>query len=157
MGIRVNEHETLTLKVKDAELTVETKALFDAWIEKHLGKPIAQQFIPMTRKGERYLGSIVDPSGRVRHTFLMPGEWDKDWDGGIALGKELGGDLPDRIEHAMLLAFMSEEFQKRAYWSNTQHAGNSDNAWYQGFYNGYQHYYGKSAELGVRLVRRVTI
>ena len=54
----------------------------------------------------------------------------------------------------MLFAYMPEEFQKEAYWSNTQHAGSSDDAWGQDFSYGYQYYNYKSAELRVRLVRR---
>jgi len=46
-----------------------------------------------------------------------------------------------------------EAFEEAAYWSSTQHAGYSDNAWYQLFSYGYQHYDVKSAELRVRAVR----
>jgi hypothetical protein len=53
---------------------------------------------------------------------------------------------------------MPEEFQKKAYWSNTQHAGTSGNAWYQYFRYGHQFYDDlKGCELRVRPVRRVTI
>ena len=146
---------TTTLKIGDAEITVPTSALFRAWFEQHMGQPGKSSFaIPAARAGERYLSSIIEPSGRVRHTFLMPGRWDKNWNDAIELGKERGGDLPDRIEQAMLLAFMPDEFEKKSYWSNTQHAGGSYNAWYQDFYDGYQSDITKSVELGVRLVRR---
>ncbi|MDO8294369.1 MAG: hypothetical protein Q7T29_16125 [Gallionella sp.] len=60
--------ETTTLKVGGAEITVETSALFHAWFEKYISKPCSPSFvIPSARPGERYLGSIIEPSGRVRH------------------------------------------------------------------------------------------
>ena len=46
-----------------------------------------------------------------------------------------------------------EALEAKAYWSSTQHAGSSYNAWSQNFRNGYQDYDNKSVELGVRLVR----
>jgi hypothetical protein len=148
--------ETTTLKVGGAEITVETSALFHAWFEKYISKPCSPSFaIPSARPGERYLGSIIEPSGRVRHTFLMPGDEKKNWSAGMEWAKSFGGDLPDRIEQAMLLAYMPEEFQKDAYWTSTQHAGYSYYAWYQDFHYGSQYYdFSKGCELRVRPVRR---
>jgi len=147
--------ETTTLNIDGAELTVETSALFRAWFERHLGQPGKPSFaIPTARQGERYLGSIIEPSGRVRHSFLLPGDDEKNWNDGMAWAKAAGGDLLDRIEQAMALAHMPEEFKKEAYWSNTQHAGNSLSAWCQYFDNGDQNYDLKSSELRVRAVRR---
>jgi hypothetical protein len=146
---------TTTLNLDGAELTVETSALFRAWFERHLGQPGKPSFaVPAARPGERYLGSIIEPSGRVRHTFLMPGDKQLNWDDGMAWAKGLGGDLPDRIEQAMFLAFMPEEFQKEAYWSNTQRAGGSYDAWFQIFRNGDQFINRKSCECRARPVRR---
>lgn len=146
---------TTTFKVDGAEITVETSALFRAGFERHLGQPGKPSFaIPAAKPGERYLGSIIEPSGRVRHSFLMPGDEEKNWNDGMAWAKELGGDLPDRIEQAMLYAHMPEEFQKAAYWSNTQRAGNSNLAWFQSFKYGSQYSSYESAEVRVRAVRR---
>ena len=147
--------QTTTLNLDGAELTVETSALFRAWFERHLGQPGKPSFaIPAARSGERYLGSIVEPSGRVRHTFLMSGDKKLNWNDGMAWAKGLGGDLPDRIEQSMFLAFMPDEFQKEAYWSNTQHAGVSNDAWCQSFRSGSQISIYKSCECRVRPVRR---
>lgn len=146
---------TTTLSLDGAELTVETSALFRAWFERHLCKPSAPSFsVPTARPGERYLGSIIEPNGRVHHTFLMPGDEKKNWNDGWKWAQSKGGDLPDRIEQAMLFAYMPEEFQKEAYWSNTQHAADSDGAWYQDFDHGDQHDGYKTGELRVRSVRR---
>src|SRR5512140_2081720 len=134
--------ETTTLSIGGAELTVPTDALFRAWFERHItrsDRPIPS--IPAARPDERYFGSIIEPSGRVRHSFLLPGDTKKNWNDGMAWAKDLGGDLP-------------EEFQKEAYWSNTQHAGDSHDAWFQSFNYGHQDCISKSAELRVRAVRR---
>ncbi len=157
MGIRVNDHETLTLDIGGADLTVPTDALFKAWMDKHIVESsgtIKSAAIPAPRPGERYVGSITEPNGRTRHVFLLPGEAKKNWQDGMAWAKEQGGDLPDRIEQAMLYAHMPEEFKKEAYWSNTQHADYSSCAWCQGFFGGSQSFDYKYYELLVRAVRR---
>lgn len=112
--------------------------------------------MPLPHPGERYVGGIIQSDGRICHTFLLPGdELVPDWDAGMRLAKEKGGDLPSRIEQAMMFSFMPEEFQKEAYWSNAQHAGYSDYAWYQDFSYGLQDDNSKDYELRVRAVRRV--
>jgi hypothetical protein len=147
--------KTTTLNIGGAELTVPTSALFRAWFEQHICQPGKSSFaIPAARPGERYISVIIQPDGRVRHSFLLPGDEEKNWNDGMAWAKDKGGDLPDRIEQAMLVAHMPEEFKKEAYWSNTQHAGGSHYAWYQGFGLGCQDDFIKSAELRVRAVRR---
>lgn len=147
--------ETTTIEIDGAKLTIETATLFHAWLEKTIGKQNSPcQAAPTARSGELYLGAITEPAGRTRHIFLVPGDEQKNWDDGMDWAKSKGGDLPDRIEQAMLYAYLSEEFQKDPYWSNTQHAGYSDCAWCQGFRNGYQGNYYKDNELRVRAVRR---
>ena len=153
--------ETTTLSVDGAELTVETDALFRAWFERHLDarlparlNPIKPSLaIPDARPGERYIISIMEPDGRMRHIFLLPGEARKDWDDGMAWAKERGGDLPDRIVFAFLKTYMQEEFQEEAYWMNEQPAGFSGCAWYQSFLTGYQYTDDEYGKLLVRAVR----
>ncbi len=147
---------TTTLEINGAKITVDTSELFRAWFERQLDKPSTSSFaVPAARSGERYLCSIIEPSGQVRHTFLLPGDEEvPSWDSGMAFAKNLGGDLPDRIEQAMFLVHMPEEFKKDAYWSNTQHAGNSYYAWFQNFRYGDQSGHDESRKLRVRAVRR---
>ena len=67
---------------------------------------------------------------------------------------------PDFPVQTTLDAFKAggdEALNTEAYWSSTQHAGSSDRAWYQCFYYGDQLSNDKSAELRVRLVRRLPI
>lgn len=154
MGIRVNEHETLTLGIEGAELTVNTGELFKAWMDKFIFKRTPTQFaIPAARPGERYITSIMQPDGRMRHMFLLPGEAKKNWNDGMEWAKEQGGDLPDRIVFAFLKTHMPEEFKKESYWMNEQHAGISGCAWCQGFSIGLQLSFTKSNALLVRAVR----
>ena len=72
----------------------------------------------------------------------------------MAWAKSIGGDLPDRIEQAMLFNFMHEEFKHDTYWSNTLHAEDSDYAWYQIFFTGCQSYHDRSGKCRSRAVRR---
>lgn len=154
MGIRVNQHETLTLGIEGAELTVNTGELFKAWMDKFIFKRSpGQQLITSARPGERYVTSIMQPDGRMRHVFLLPGEAKKNWNDGMAWAKEKGGDLPDRIVFAFLKTYMPEEFKKETYWMNEQPAGISDYAWCQGFSIGGQNYDSKDDEFRVRAVR----
>ena len=99
------------------------------------------QTIPTLNEGEKLAFSITLPDGKTIHTILLPGDEEvASWDAGMAWAKEKGGDLPDRAEQALLYKYMPEEFQEDWYWSNTQHAGDSGNAWCQSFDYGYQHY-----------------
>lgn len=111
--------------------------------------------LPELMEGEKLAFSITLPDGKTTHTILLPGDESvPNWDAGMEMAKSVGADLPDRIEQAMLFAYMPEEFQKAAYWSNTQHAGISSYAWYQSFSNGGQRHDVKSSVLRVRFVRR---
>lgn len=154
MGIRVNQHETLTLGIEGADLTVNTGELFKAWMDKFIFKRSSDQLlIPSARPGERYMTSMMQPDGRWRHVFLLPGEAKKNWNDGMAWAKEKGGDLPDRIVFAFLKTYMPEEFQKATYWMNEQRADYSIYAWCQGFGNGGQYDSLKDDEFLVRAVR----
>lgn len=112
---------------------------------------------PELNKGERYIGATVSAEGVVTHIILLPGDKNLDWQKAKAWAISIGGDLPDRVEQAMLYATAADEFKKDAYWSNTQHASDSDYAWFQNFGFGSQSYYLTSNKLRARAVRRLTI
>lgn len=118
---------------------------------------VTKQALQPLNEGEKYAFSISLPNGKTIHTILLPGEEKKSWKDAMDWAKSLGGDLPDRAEQALLFKYMSEEFLPEWYWSNTQHVGVSDFAWYQDFDYGYQGNSYESSELRVRAVRRVTI
>ena len=68
-----------------------------------------------------------------------------------------GGDLPNRIEQAMLFASFKDQFKQEAYWSNQQHASDSGYAWCQSFDGGLQIISLKDNGLRARAVRRLVI
>jgi len=114
--------------------------------------------LPKLAKGEIYVGGTIDASGRITHTILLPGEKaDVTWKDALAWAKEKGGDLPTRIEQAMLWAHHRTLFKRDYYWSNEQLAEVSSCAWLQSFNYGLQNYWPQDYKRMARAVRRVTI
>jgi len=114
--------------------------------------------IPKIDGGETYAGAIVNPDGTGHHIILLPGDHDDDtWDESMKWANSVGGDLPDRVEQAMFYKHLSDQFPKDWYWSNSQHAADSDYAWCQGFTHGIQSSNHKDDTLRARAVRRVAI
>ena len=118
-----------------------------------------QQLVtPPVNEGETYIGAIGNKNGDVYHLILLPGDNDDaSWKNAMDWAKSIGGDLPNRIEQAMLYAQHKEEFKKDWYWSCEQHAANSGFAWFQGFLDGSQGYVSLDRELRARAVRRLPI
>lgn len=117
-----------------------------------------QLTIPPLTEGETYIGCIGDAAGNLHHVILLPGDNDDaSWKKQMAWAKSIGGDLPSRIEQAMLWANHRDLFQKDWYWSHEKHASASGYAWYQLFGIGYQDSYDISSKLRARAVRRLPI
>jgi hypothetical protein len=109
-------------------------------------------------EGEIYVGIIGTPNGEANHIILLPGDHEEaNWDDSMEWAKSIGGDLPDRVEQALLFKHLSDQFQKEWYWSNTQHASYESFAWCQGFSNGDQYSFNKINPLRARAVRRSPI
>jgi hypothetical protein len=89
--------------------------------------------LPALAKGETYVGAIAGPDGRGHHVILLAGDKELTWSAALEWAKSIGGDLPDRVEQALLFAHHKKQFEARAYWSNTQYADDSSYAWYQYF------------------------
>ncbi len=115
--------------------------------------------IPPLAEGEVYAGAIGDQHGNVHHVVLLPGDNDNaSWQAQMDWAKSIGGDLPTRVEQAILWANCRDEFQKDWYWSNELHHADSSYAWLQDFYDGFQITSSlTSAELRARAVRRLPI
>ena len=114
--------------------------------------------IPELNQGETYAGAIIAPDGTGHHVILLPGDNDDaHWQAQMDWAKSIGGDLPDRVEQAMLFKYLPDQFKPDWYWSNTQHASLADYAWVQGFGNGEQDYGHKDYECRARAVRRLAI
>ena len=119
---------------------------------------VAKIAMPALEKGEVWICGMVQLDGRVVHTILMPGESkDLKHQDTMAWAKKQGGDLPDRVEQAVLFRDYRKLFQQRAYWSNTTHADFSGDAWGQYFDDGTSSYWNKDLKLLARAVRRETI
>ena len=113
---------------------------------------------PELKEGEIYAGAIINPDGTGHHIILLVGDKnDGNWDDAMSWAKELGGDLPNRVESALLFNQSKDQFKEEWYWTNEQHASNSDFAWYQDFYTGYQGFWTKDHVLRARAVRRLVI
>ena len=115
--------------------------------------------IPPLNEDETYIGAIGDQNGDVYHVILLPGDNDdSNWQAAMDWAKSIGGDLPNRIEQAMLFSTFRDQFQKDWYWSNTTVNGYAASAWFQVFLNGNQTSNHKSGDYcRARAVRRLVI
>ena len=153
----MDQNPTASINLAGVQLTVSTEELFRAWLQQQVAKPVAVPgfAVPTPGVGERHVATILLPNRTGAHIYLPPHKSDRnDWNSQMQWATSVGGELPDKVESALLLATMPEEFEKEAYWLNKQHAANSNYAWYQHFGNGLQYYYGKSRKLRARVVRR---
>ncbi|MFZ6724674.1 DUF1566 domain-containing protein [Undibacterium sp. MH2W] len=120
----------------------------------------AQFLAENLKDGEIYVGLILGKDGEPdHHLVLLPAKPEKklNWSDAIAWAQSAGGDLPTRNEQALLFANSNEHFDRAWYWSNTQHAHDTDYAWMQHFDDGHQYGYHKSVEYRARAVRRLLI
>ena len=114
--------------------------------------------IPQLAEGEIYVGAIGDAAGNLQHIILLPGDNDEaTFEAQLEWAKSIGGDLPNRIEQAMLWANHRDQFKRDWYWSNETHHTESGWAWCQYFLSGYQDYGREGYELRARAVRRLPI
>lgn len=108
--------------------------------------------------GEHYAGMIIGQDGaKSYHLILLPGDTKADWQAAMSWAEKAGGMLPNRREQALLYANLKNQFEQAWYWSCEEHASDSDFAWGQHFYNGYQYGIRKSSEGRARAVRRLEI
>ncbi len=115
--------------------------------------------LPPLNDGEKFVGVIVSADGAYRYAvILLPGEaGPNDWQAQMEWAASIGGELPDRVEGALLFATLRGEFKTEWYWTREQHAEGADYAWYQYFGNGGQHCNHKNNEWRARAVRRLVI
>jgi hypothetical protein len=111
---------------------------------------------PELKDGEHWAGAIINPDGTGHHVIILPGDKnDGTWKAALSWAKKLGGDLPNRVETALMFNQSKAQFKEDWYWTNEQHATNSDFAWYQKFTNGTQYCRIKSGTMRARAVRRL--
>lgn len=114
--------------------------------------------LPPLAEGEIYIGAVGDKNGDYYHIILLPGDHEYDTHASATeWARSIGGDLPNRIEQAMLWANHRDQFEQDWYWSNETHHRDSACAWCQGFNSGYQGSYHKgNGSCRARAVRRVS-
>jgi hypothetical protein len=124
-----------------------------------IGKAEAFRIVPPPlAEGETYIGLIGNAAGEAHHVILLPGDNDEaNHEAALEWAKSIGGDLPTRIEQAMLWANHKDLFQKDWYWSNETHSADPVYAWCQYFDYGNQLNTHKGYELRARAVRRLII
>ena len=114
--------------------------------------------LPELAEGETYVGCIGDALGNLHHVILLPGDNDDaTHEAQLEWAKSIGGDLPSRIEQAMLWANHRDQFKNDWYWSNEINHAEFGWAWYQSFRSGTQRSYYRYHGLRARAVRRVPI
>ena len=119
--------------------------------------------IPPLAEGETYIGAIGNKSGDVYHLVLLPGDNDRaPQKQQIEWAKSIGGDLPNKMEAAMLFAHAKDQFQPAWYWTNEtffdpDEPDDTDYAWVQSFDYGYQDNDHKYGNYRARAVRRLPI
>ena len=115
--------------------------------------------IPDLNEGERYVGVIISADGtKQHHVILLPGEVDNtDWKKSMKWAESIGGELPDRVESALLFATMKDEFKPELYWTRELYEPDSGYAWFQIFSYGSQLSHYLSAGLRARAVRRLPV
>lgn len=100
---------------------------------------------PELKEGETHLCAFVNKDGSVTHTILLKDDKESiNWQDAIEWAKELGGDLPSRVELILLYENHKDQFEETWYWSNTPNASDSDYAWFQDFDFGHHSAIGQS-------------
>lgn len=113
--------------------------------------------LPPLNAGEKFVGFIISADGTYRHALiLLPGEAEPNtWQSQMDWAASIGGELPDRVEAALLFATLKSEFKPEWYW--TQHAETASYAWSQFFGHGLQDRWYKGLSNRARAVRRLVI
>lgn len=113
---------------------------------------------PPLNDGEIHIAALTDAKGELYHLILLPGDNDDATHAAqMEWAKSIGGDLPSRVEQALLWERARDQFKKDWYWSNENHHNESGWAWYQHFLRGNQDCHYKANELRARAVRRLPI
>lgn len=113
-------------------------------------------FVPQLDEGLRWIG-IVSLGHELHHVILLPGDFRGNWNESVAWAKEQRGDLPTRLEQALIWANAPGAFEKAWYWSCEQYASDPSYAWIQSFYYGVHIGTRKDDNGRARAVRRLPI
>ena len=112
------------------------------------------------KQGEIYVGTIITPGEYGNyHLILLPGDIEaKNWKSAMEWAEEQGGELPNRVESALLFATLKAEFSEEWYWTRETFVSSPASAWYQSFTFGCQSLARKDLNIcHARGVRRIKI
>ena len=113
---------------------------------------------PPLNEGEIHIAALTDANGELYHLILLPGDNDDATHAAqIEWAQSIGGDLPTRVEQALLWERARDQFKKDWYWSNETHHSESGWAWCQYVCSGTQHGNSMCGEFRARAVRRLVI
>jgi len=115
--------------------------------------------LPSIAENETYIATLFDANAQQGyHLILLPGDADDaNYETQLAWAQSIGGDLPNRVEQALLWQKARDQFKPDAYWSNERHHKNTSCAWVQGFHYGVQLSLRIYDEWRARAVRRSVI
>lgn len=124
-----------------------------------------QLTIPPLEEGEIYIGAIGSTSGDAYHLILLPGDNNPaPHQQQIEWAQSIGGDLPTKLESAMLFERAQKQFQRAWYWTNETFVdayepeeSDAEYAWVQYFSYGTQSSFPKDYYYRARAVRRLPI
>lgn len=123
-----------------------------------LPPPMTGSTFPLAA-GEVYAGLSRDPdTGAWHHLILLPATTDKDltWKEAIDWAKSVGGELPTRMDSALLYANARGQIDDSYWhWTATPSGGDERYAWVQYFLDGNQLNDRKDVRYRARAVRRV--
>ncbi|CAN5860045.1 hypothetical protein BH11PSE13_BH11PSE13_12520 [soil metagenome] len=109
--------------------------------------------------GERYAGAVLNDDGSIKHHLvLMAGRPAKKlaWQAAMNWAAEVGGQLPDRQEQALLFANCKPHLEAAWHWSSQVHESDASDAWNCDFSDGHQSSNHKSYEGSAVAVRRIS-
>lgn len=109
--------------------------------------------------GEIYVGTITTPGEYGSyHLILLPGTAKEvNWQQAKEWAENQGGELPNRVESALLFATLKSEFKEAWHWTREESQSDTDYAWCQTFDDGNQVNTRKDFSSRARAVRRLAI
>ena len=114
---------------------------------------------PPLADGEIHVATIQIAGQAPYHLILLPDHPEDEMTHQAATewAANIGGELPNRPEQALLFAHQRDQFDRVWYWSNTLHESDPDYAWFQYFDYGGQFTSYRTHELRARAVRRLPL
>ena len=110
---------------------------------------------PTLTDGEIHVATIQLAGQAPYHLILLPDcpKYDMTHQAATEWAASVGGELPSRLDQALLFAHQRDQFDGDWYWSSTLRESYPDYAWYLNFINGHQHT-ASGNKLRARAVRR---